>query len=152
MSSCSPAMATAASALFSGRRIGLAEIPCSPANPRCFWLRQPWPQATVQSSPMCFMPPAMESRRSCPCSPSAPFSLSLPSVLGRPFLDRRPRRPIPFRGSICLRAPPFSRNRTRRPKRISPITHSRFENVKFTVLIQNTFSVITEMPLDLFCS
>ena len=128
-----PAMASAALAHSSARRDGLGEFPFSPANSRCLRFSEPWPIGRVPRASVTSMPPAMVLCRRRHCS-GRPVFFSLPRIHFWPPISNPMAENVryPFALQICKRDPRFRMNRTRSPKRISLVTHSRFESVKIT--------------------
>ena len=74
-----PAMATAASAAFSGHLFGLGEFPCSRSLSRCPRFSESWPLALVPRAPATSTPPAM-----APCRPEHYFGR--PPLLLSPWI------------------------------------------------------------------
>lgn len=73
----SPVMASAASELSSGRRIGHGEFPFNPANSWCLWFFEPWPVGLYPCAPVTSTPPTMEFAAGVNVPAGSPFS-SLP--------------------------------------------------------------------------
>jgi len=101
-----PGTASAASALSSGRRIGLGEFPFTPANSWCLRFFDPWPIDPNPRAPVTSLPPAMVPHRRKHCSrPSASF-LSPPSLFSAVHrMINGPERPIPLRRGKIAKEP-----------------------------------------------
>ena len=113
---------------------------------------KPRPLGRVSRASARFLPSAMAVPPLGHCSGRCSLlSLSL-AYLSPPSFDQRlTEADTPSRVDLLKSPPGFT---YLNPQSIAffPSTLSRFENVKYIVLVQNTFSVFTEMPLDLFCS